>query len=74
MLEAFTGFFAPAPFTVNSGMVVRLNSVGGWDTIATGLNFPTALTFGPAGRLYISNFGFRCPPGAGQVVRVDIAS
>jgi hypothetical protein len=74
VLEAFTGFFAPAPFTVNSGMVVRLNSVGGWDTIATGLNFPTAMTFGPDGRLYISNCGFGCPPGAGQVARVDIAS
>ena len=36
VLEAFTGFFAPAPFTVNSGMVVRLNRVGGWDTIAAG--------------------------------------
>lgn len=74
VLEAFTGFFAPAPFTVNSGMVVRLNSTGGWDTIATGLNFPTAMTFGPDGRLYVSNCGFGCPAGAGEVVRLDIGS
>lgn len=73
-LEAFTGFFAPAPFTVNSGRVVRLNSSGGWDTIASGLNFPTAMTFGPDGRLYVSNCGFGCPPGAGEVVRIDIGS
>jgi hypothetical protein len=74
VLEAFTGFFAPVPrFTVNTGMVVRLNSAGGWDTIAHGLNFPTAMTFGPDGRLYISNCGFGCPqPGAGQIVRVDV--
>ncbi len=71
-LEAFTGFFAPAPFTVNSGMVVRLNDSGGWDTIASGLNFPTAMTFGPDGKLYVSNCGFGCPPGTGQVVRIDL--
>ncbi len=73
-LEAFTGFFAPAPFTVNSGAVVRLNDSGGWDTIASGLNFPTAMTFGPDGKLYVSNCGFGCPPGAGQVVRIDVGS
>ena len=73
-LEAFTGFFAPAPFTVNSGMVVRLNNSGGWDTIASGLNFPTAMTFGLDGKLYVSNCGFGCPPGTGQVVRIDIGS
>ena len=73
-LEAFTGFFAPAPFTVNSGMVVRLNDSGGWDAIASGLNFPTAMTFGLDGKLYVSNCGFGCPPGAGQVVRIDVGS
>lgn len=73
-LEAFTGFFAPAPFTANSGKVVRLNGSGGWDTIASGLNFPTAMTFGPDGMLYVSNCGFGCPAGAGQVVRVAINS
>jgi hypothetical protein len=73
-LEAFTGFFAPAPFTATSGTVVRLNASGGWDTIASGLTFPTGMTFGPDGRLYVSNCGFGCPAGAGQVVRIDVGS
>jgi DNA-binding beta-propeller fold protein YncE len=55
-------------------MVVRLNASGGWDTIASGLNFPTAMTFGPDGKLYVSNCGFLCPAGAGQVVRIDVGS
>lgn len=57
-LEAFTGFFAPAPFVAHTGMVVRLNPHGGWDPVVTGLSFPTAMTFGPDGNLYISNKGF----------------
>lgn len=70
-LEAFTGFFAPAPFTANTGMVVRWNG-SGWDTIAGGLNFPTAMTFGPDGALYVSNCGFGCAPGSGHVVRISV--
>jgi hypothetical protein len=35
--------------------------------------FPTAMTVGPDGNLYISNFGFGGPPGAGQVVKVDLS-
>src|SRR5499425_1310608 len=31
---------------------------------------PTAMTFGPEGALYVSNFGFGLPPvGLGQIVR-----
>lgn len=70
-LEAFTGFFAPAPFTLGSGEVVRWNG-SSWDTVAGGLDFPTAMTFGPDGALYVSNCGFACPPGAGQIVRLVI--
>ncbi len=43
-------------------------------TIATGLTFPTAMTFDPdVDSLYVSNFGFGVPvPGAGQIVRIAI--
>jgi hypothetical protein len=30
------------------------------------------MTFGPDGTLYVSHFGLGAPPGAGQVVRVDV--
>ena len=39
--------------------------------VATGLVVPTAMTFGPDGKLYVSNFG-AAPPGTGQIVRIDI--
>jgi hypothetical protein len=69
-LEAFTGASFPVP---NSGAVVRLNNRGGWDPVVTGLNFPTALTFGPDGNLYISNQGFGQPTNtAGEILRVRL--
>ncbi|HEX8918027.1 MAG TPA: ScyD/ScyE family protein, partial [Chloroflexota bacterium] len=58
----------PAPFT---GQVVRVNASGAPTTIAKGLMFPTAMTFGPDGNIYVSNFG-DMGPGAGQVVRVSV--
>ncbi|MGZ5957293.1 MAG: hypothetical protein ACXWLI_02660, partial [Myxococcaceae bacterium] len=42
------------------------------EVIADGLAFPTAMTFGPDGRLYVSNFGFGFPGGAGQIVRITV--
>jgi hypothetical protein len=74
-LEAFTGFFAPAPVppVSESGMVVRLNRQGSWDPVVTGLSFPTAMTFGADGNLYISNKGFGQPTNtAGEILRVHL--
>ncbi len=41
--------------------------------IATGLTFPTAMTFGPDGMLYVSNFGYLNKPGMGQIVRIEVS-
>jgi hypothetical protein len=73
-LEAFTGFFAPTPDVANTGTIVKLNRHGGWDTVATGLSFPTAMTFGPDGNLYVSNRGFGQQTNtAGEIVKVQLS-
>jgi len=62
-----------APIVPGTGRVVRLTDGGGLEVIATGLVFPTAMIFGPDGLLYISNYGFGFPPGAGQIVTIDLS-
>jgi len=57
--------------TPGAGDVVRVNRDGKIQQIATGLVVPTAMTLGPDGKLYVSNFG-AAPPGAGQIVKIDI--
>jgi hypothetical protein len=61
-----------APIVPGTGRVVRLTDDGGLEVIATGLVFPTAMTFGADGLLYVSDYGFGFPPGAGQVVTIDV--
>jgi sugar lactone lactonase YvrE len=65
---------ADAPIVPGTGRVVRLADDGSWEVIATGLVFPTGMVFGDDGMLYVSNFGFGFPPGAGQIVTVDVTS
>lgn len=60
------------PIVPDTGRVVRITSSGGLETIASGLTFPSAMTFGPDGKLYVSNFGFGSPPGQGQVVSITL--
>jgi hypothetical protein len=59
----------PTPFI---GQVNRFEPSGSSEVIADGLALPTAMTFGPDGKLYVSNFGFGFPPGAGQIVRITV--
>jgi hypothetical protein len=55
----------PTPMT---GRVVRVNHNKTRDVIVDHLFFPTAMTFGPDGALYISNIGFG--PPTGQILKV----
>ena len=70
-LESDTAAGFPGPAAAGSGEVVRIDPSGTHTVIATGLVFPTAMTLGPDGNLYVSNVGFGVPvPGAGQIVRI----
>jgi hypothetical protein len=71
-LETDTTPGQPGPTAAGSGKVVCVKGNGTLSTVASGLTFPTALTFGPDNKLYVSNNGFGIPkPGAGQIVRID---
>jgi sugar lactone lactonase YvrE len=63
---------APGFETPGTGRILRVSPSGQQSTVADGLTFPSALTFGPDGALYVSNFGYLAPPGGGQVLRIDL--
>ena len=56
----------PIPMT---GRVVRVNNDKSRDVVVDHLFFPTGMTFGPDGPLYISNTGFGPPNG--QILKVE---
>jgi sugar lactone lactonase YvrE len=68
VLETTEGGGFPVPGT---GRVLRFNKDGTRSVIVKGLFFPTAMRFGPDGRLYISNKGYG-PPQPGEILRVDV--
>jgi hypothetical protein len=60
------------PFpTPGTGKIVRVNRDGTLTEIATGLNLPTGITFGPDGNFYVSAWGFG-PPGMGEIDKVTL--
>jgi len=72
MTAACTGFAGfPNP---GCGRVVKLSHDGKKrDLIADGLFFPTGMTIGPDGSVYVSNVGFGLPPiGAGAVLKIEV--
>ena len=68
ILENTTNNPGPTPGT---GVVLRMDKSGKLSVVASGLNLPTAMTFGPDGNLYVSTFGFGFGPGMGQVERIN---
>jgi hypothetical protein len=71
VLESMTAAGAPGPNQFGTGRVVRVGRSGETETIFSGLSFPTAMTFGPDGALYVSTLGF-AGPGAGEILRVTV--
>ena len=64
------------PFASGAGRVLRLSHSGKnskSEVIAEGFTFPTAMTIGPDGNLYVSNKGYAFGPGEGEIVRVELA-
>lgn len=69
-----TSSWFPAPGT---GRLIRLEPNGTKtiliDSTSGSLFFPTGMTFGPDGALYVSNVGFGPPPiGLGQILRIQL--
>jgi hypothetical protein len=70
VLENTTNNPVPTPGT---GDIVRINpSSGAKQVVTTGLSLPTGMTFGPDGKLYVSNVGFGpLAIGGGQVLQIS---
>ena len=73
VLESMTAPGFPGPGQFGSGKVIRVDPDGTQTEIAGGLSFPSAMTFGPDGALYVSNIGFGAPPiGLGEIRRIEV--
>jgi hypothetical protein len=68
VLETSVAAGFPGP---GNGQIIKINGHER-TTVASNLNTPTAMTFGPDGNLYVSNNGFGAPAGAGQVLKVAV--
>jgi len=70
VLETSTAAGPPTPGT---GKVIRVDRSGHQTEIASGLFFPTGMTLGPDGALYVSNVGFGPPPvRLGEILRITV--
>jgi hypothetical protein len=69
VLENTIGHPFPTP---GAGDIIRMDPSGERLTLASGLNLPTAMTFGQDNKLYVSIWGYGAPPGAGQIWQFDV--
>ena len=60
--------------TPGTGKVIRINKLGKRSVIASGLSLPTAMTIGPDGNLYVSNWGFgpKSTAGGGEILQISV--
>jgi hypothetical protein len=74
LLESSTGNTPAPPFLVPGSGRVRALVDGRLQTVADGLTFPTAMTFGDGGDLFVSNRGYGAgpTPGLGEILRVPV--
>jgi hypothetical protein len=71
-IEMSTGNLEEPPFTVaDSGRVVRQTGPDSVEEVATGLNLPISLAFGPDGGLYVSLPAFGADGGEGVIARIE---
>jgi len=61
------------PPTPGNGDIVRIDPSGARTTIVSGLTFPTGMTMGPDGNLWVSNQGFGPTiAGFGEILRISL--
>src|SRR5215510_12722676 len=73
VLESMTASGFPGPDQFGTGKVIRVDPDGTQTEVAGGLSFPSAMTLGPDGALYVSNIGFGAPPiGLGEIWRIEV--
>ena len=68
-LETSTAADFPEP---GSGKIVQVSDSGELTDILTGLTFPTAITAGSDGALYVSEYGYGDDASLGRVVKVTL--
>jgi len=59
-------------FVPGTGSLVRQTPDGQWETVVSGLVFPSGVVRGPDGAFYISECGYHCAPGQGRILRVAV--
>lgn len=69
VLETSAADGGPIP---NTGRIVQVFPSGDKKVVIDSLNFPTGITLGCDGALYVSNNGFGGPPGSGEVLRIKV--
>lgn len=69
VLENSTAGPGPTP---NTGDIIRVDLSGKREILVSGLDLPTGMTFGPDGKLYVSNKGFGPgSTGGGEILQIS---